>query len=147
MARPCLVRTLFLYGSRFSFDGFTFDTLPNISARNLRGTGGHHPRVTSPAPLFFDNGRTAFYSDTRYRSLACGGTTLVDVTGTVFIGYTPGQHGRLVDLTGRTFRLRVRAARNGYSALLEIYGARVNPRTYNSLHGTVSVSRWFTANS
>jgi len=147
MARPCLVRTLFLYGSRFSFDGFTFDTLPNISARNLRGTGGRHPRVTSPAPLFFDNGRTAFYSDTRYRSLACGGTTLVDVTGTVFIGYTPGQHGRLVDLTGRTFRLRVRAARNGYSALLEIYGARVNPRTYNSLHGTVSVSRWFTANS
>jgi len=140
-ARPCLVRTLFLYGSRFSFDGFTFDTLPNISVRNLRGTGGSHPRVTSPAPLFFDDGRTAFYSDTRYRSLACGGTTLVDVTGTVFIGYTAGQHGRLADLTGRTFRLRVRSARGGYSAFLEIYNARLNPRTYNGLHGTVSVSR------
>jgi len=140
-ARPCLVRTLFLYGSRFSFDGFTFYTLPNISVRNLRSTGGSHPRVTSPAPLFFDDGRTAFYSDTRYRSLACGGTTLVDVTGTVFIGYTAEQHGRLADLTGRTFRLRVRSARGGYSASLEIYGARINPRTYNGLHGTVNVSR------
>jgi len=140
-ARPCLVRTLFLYGSRFSFGGFTFYTLPNISVRNLRSTGGSHPRVTSPAPLFFDDGRTAFYSGTRYRSLACGGTTLVDVTGTVFIGYTTGQHGRLVDLTGRTFRLRVRSARGGYSAFLEIYNARVNPRTYNGLHGTVSVQQ------
>ncbi len=140
-ARPCLVRTLVLYGSRFSFDGFTFDTLPNISVRNLRGTGGSHPRVTSPAPLFVDDGRTAFYSGTRYRSLACGGYTLVDVTGTVFIGYTVGQHGRLADLTGRTFRLRVRSARGGYSAFLEIYNARLNPRTYNGLHGTVSVSR------
>ncbi len=140
-SRPCLVRTLFLYGSRFDFDGPTSDRLPNISVRNLRNVSGHFPRATSPAPLFVDDGRTVFYSDTRYRSLACGGTTLVDVTGTVFIGYTVQQHGRLVDLIGRTFRLRVRSARNGYSASLEIYGAGINPRTYNGLHGTVSVQR------
>lgn len=109
--------------------------------RNLRGTGGRYPHVTSPAPLFVYDGRTAFYSDTRYRALACGGTTLVDVTGTVFIGYTVEQHGRLADLIGRTFRLRVRSARNGYSASLEIYGAGITPRTYNGLHGTVSVQR------
>jgi len=133
------VRTLFLYGSRFSFDGLTFYTLPNISVKNLGGTGGRQPRVTSPVPLFFDDGRTAFYSNTRYRSLACGGTTLVDVTGTVFIGFTPGRHG-IVDLTGRTFRLRVLSVRNGYSAHLEIYSARIN-HTSSGLHGTVSIRR------
>jgi len=135
------VRALSLYGSRFSFAGLSFYTLPNISVTNLRGTGGRHPRVTSPAPLFFDDGRVTFYADTRYGTLACGRSPLLDLTGRVFLGSAPGQRGHgLVDLYGRSFRLRVRSTRSGYSARLEIYSARID-HTYQGLHGTVAIRR------
>ncbi len=137
--RPCRVVSLFLYGSRFSFDGRTFYTLPTVDVSALRSTGGRAPRVTSPRPLRFDDGRIAFYADTRYRSLACGETTLVDLAGRVFIGSASGRRGS-ISLYGRTFRLRVGAMRGGYIVRLDIDSLHID-RRYRDMRGTIAV-RW-----
>ncbi len=139
MPCPCRVVNLSLYGSRFSFDGRMFDTLPTVDARGLRRTGGRTPRVISPQPLSFDDGRIAFYADTRYRSLACGETTPIDLTGRVFIGRALGRRGS-INLYGRTFRLRVGATRGSYSVWLDIDSLHID-RRYQGMHGTITVRR------
>jgi len=134
------VRTLSLYGSRFSVGGFTFDTLPNVSVRNLHVTGGRHPVVTSPAPLYVADDQATFYASTRYRALACGTYTVIDVTGSVFIG-SRSVGGRVVDLSGRTFRLRARLGGHGtYVVVLDIASARYH-RIYYGVHGTINRQR------
>lgn len=134
------MRTLSLYGSRFSVGGFTFDTLPNVSVRNLRVTGGRRPIVTSPAPLYVADDQATFYASTRYRALACGTYTVIDVTGSVFIG-SRSVGGRVVDLGGRTFRLRARLGGHGtYVVVLDIASARYH-RIYYGVHGTINRQR------
>ncbi len=134
------MRTLSLYGSRFSFGGFTFDTLPNVSVRNLRSTGGRHPRVTSPAPLYVADDHATFYSNTRYSALTCGSYIVVDVAGSIFEGYL-STHNHVINLAGRTFGVRVRLGRNGtYIVVLHITGVRYD-RTYSGVHGTINRQR------
>jgi len=145
MSSACRVTVLFLYGSRFSFGGLTFYTLPNVSVNRLSTTGGRRPRITSPAPLYASDGRVTFYSTTRYRSLACGPSALVDLTGAIFIGRAPGRHGT-IDLSGRAFELRVTADRRRasrqqtFTMRLRIPAIRYN-HTFKGLQGTVRVRR------
>ncbi len=145
VSRACQVTVLFLYGSRFSVGGLTFYTLPNLSVNRLSATGGRRPRITSPAPLYASDGRVTFYSNTRYRSLACGPSALVGLTGAIFIGRAPGRHGT-VDLSGGAFALRVTADRRRagrqqtYTMRLQIPAIRYN-HTFKGLQGTVRIRR------
>ena len=136
---PCTVK-LSLYAAKLTFGSQTFIALPSLSITSVTRQGNAHPKVTSTAPLQFDDAGTTLTSTDSYANLVCTGSSALTLQGTI-IGGVATVHNRQIALAGSSFTITVAKQSGGrFSLRIQVPHAGFN-RTYSRLQGTVSIKQ------